>query len=175
MQKQYLRYTWANKKLSRGKSKIHGEGVFANEVIAKDEKIMEFGGELVSCAEAFSGKYRSHSIWPVGEDLYLALPMSDTHISLDEYLNHSCDANSWLCDEVTLVAKRKIDRGEEINLDQGTWNFEDDFYADNQEPCSCAALECRHVLTKNDWKIPNVQERYRGHFHPMVQKMIDSL
>ena len=131
---------------------------------------MEFGGQLVSHEQAFSGNYRSRSIWMVGPDLFLALPKSDTGQSLDEHLNHSCNANTWLEDEVTLVAKRDIEAGEEITLDQGTWNFEDAAYTDNQEPCFCGASDCRHVLTENDWKIPEVQERYKGHFHPMIQK-----
>lgn len=174
MPRQYLRYTWASPKLRAAKSAIHGDGVFAAEKIARGEKIMEFGGELISREQAFSGNYRSRSIWMVGQDRFLALPKSDTQASLDENLNHSCDANAWLEDEVTLTAKRDIAAGEEITLDQGTWNFEDSAYTDNREPCSCGAANCRGVLTENDWKIPDVQERYKGHFHPMLQKMIDS-
>ncbi len=173
MQRQYLRYTWASQKLTSDKSDIHGEGVFADQKIAKGEKVMEFGGERISREQAFSGNYRSRSIWIVDQDLFLALPKTDTQISLDENLNHSCDANAWLEDEVTLTALREIKPGEEITLDQGTWNFEDSAYTDNKEPCSCGTARCRHILTENDWKIPAVQERYKGHFHPMIQKMID--
>lgn len=173
MDREYLQRSWINPKLVSRKSDIHGEGVFTNEKISKGEKLMEFGGELVSRQEAFSGNYRSRSIWIVYPDYYLALPNSDKEISLDENLNHSCDANSWLADEVTLVAKRDIKLGEEVTLDQGTWNFEDSNYTDNQDSCFCQAANCRHNLTENDWKIPDVQERYRGYFHPIIQKMID--
>ncbi len=175
MENQYLSRTWINPKLKAGKSPIHGDGVFAGEKILERERVMEFGGELISKEEAFSGNYRSRSVWIVDENSYLALPKSDTQESLDENLNHSCDANTWLIDEVTIVAKRDIEAEEEITLDQGTWNFEDNAYTDNEEPCSCGAKGCRKVLTENDWKIPNVQERYKGHFHPMIQKMINSV
>ena len=173
MEKQYLLRTRVNPKLKAGKSKIHGDGVFTNEKIYEGEKIMEFGGSLISKKEAFSGNYRSRSVWIVSPDHYLALPKSDTEESLDEKINHSCDANTWLIDEVTIVAKRYIEVGEEITLDQGTWNFEDNAYTDNKEPCFCGAKDCRKILTENDWKIPSVQERYWGHFHPLIQKMID--
>lgn len=173
MKNQYLSRTWINPKLKAGKSKIHSEGVFTGEKISEGEKVMEFAGELISKEEAFSGNYRSRSIWIVDTDRYLALPKSDTKESLDENINHSCDANTWLIDEVTIVAKRDIETGEEITLDQGTWNFEDVAYTDNKEPCSCGAKDCRKVLTENDWKIPSVQEKYKGHFHPLIQKMID--
>ncbi len=175
MPRNYLRYTWTSPKLKSGKSPIHGDGVFAVEKIAEGEKIMEFGGEIISKKQAFSGNYRSKSIWIVGEDKYLALPYTDTRISLDENLNHSCDANTWLEDEVTVVARREIVPGEEITLDQGTWNFDDKAYVDNQEHCSCGQPDCRRILMENDWKLDKVQDRYKGHFHPMIQKMIDSL
>jgi len=172
MSRNYLRYTWVSPKLAPDKSTIHGEGVFAKEKISVGEKVMEFGGELISREQAFSGNYRSRSVWIVDTDQYLALPNSDAQESLDENLNHSCDANTWLTDEVTLVARRDIGSGEEITLDQSIWNFEGS-YTDNEEPCSCGAVNCRKVLTKDDWKIPSVQEDYKGHFHPMLQKMID--
>ena len=174
MPRQYLRYTWVSPKLTSGKSKIHGDGVFATRKITRGEKVMIFGGEFISREQAFSGNYRSRSIWPVDLGHYLALPKSDTRESLDENLNHSCDANTWLIDEVTIIAKKDIETGEEITLDQGTWNFEDSAYTDNQESCSCGTESCRYVLTESDWKLPDVQERYRGHFHPLVQKLIES-
>ncbi len=174
MPRQYLRYTWVSPKLKSGKSAIHGDGVFADQKIAVGEKVMEFGGERISREQAFSGNYRSRSVWMINKDLFLALPKTDTHVGLDENINHSCDANTWLEDEVTLTARREIEPGEEITLDQGTWNFEDSAYTDNKEPCSCGTARCRHIVTENDWKILDVQERYRGHFHPMVQNMVDA-
>jgi len=174
MNKGYLKRSWINPMLVSGKSKIHGEGVFTKEKISKGEKLMEFGGENISRDKVFSGDYRSRSIWTVDKDTFLALSISDAEESLDEHLNHSCDPNSWLEDEVTLVARRDIEPGEEITLDQGTWNFEYKDYTDNQEMCHCGADICRHVLTENDWKITEIQERYQGHFHPIIQaKLLD--
>jgi len=134
---------------------------------------MEFGGEFISRGLAFSGNYRSRSIWMIDDNNFLALPNSDSQESLDENINHSCDANTWLADDVTLVAKSDIEAGEELTLDQGTWNFDDKAYVDNQEPCSCGQPDCRHILTENDWKLKTVQERYKGHFHSMIQGRID--
>src|SRR3989338_695394 len=108
MSKDYLKRSWINPKLVSRKSEIHGEGVFANEKIVEGEKLMEFGGEKVSRDKVFSGNYRSRSIWIIDKDIFLALPISDAGESLDEYLNHSCDPNSWLQDEVGLIAKRDI-------------------------------------------------------------------
>jgi uncharacterized protein len=131
---------------------------------------MEFGGVVVHKSEADT--YRSQSIWPIDSEHYIGLPISDTEDSLDEFLNHSCDANVWLIDEVTLMAKRDITAGEEITLDQGTWNYEDATYTENNVPCNCGTSVCRTTLTPQDWQRPDVQERYRGHFHPLVQNLL---
>lgn len=171
--KTYLPRTWVSPKLVPGKSKIHGDGVFAAVPIARGEKLMEFGGLTISGSEAESEIYRVRSIWMLDEDKYLGLLESDSEPSLDENLNHSCDANAWLADEVNLLARKDIQAGEEITLDHGTWNFDESNYAWDQELCSCGAAGCRNNLTENDWQLSDVQERYRGHFHPFVQRMIE--
>ena len=40
---------------------------------------------------------------------------------------------------------------------------------------AAARKMCRGKLTENDWKRADVRTRYRGHFHPEVQKRIDAL
>jgi hypothetical protein len=171
--REYLPRSWINPKLTGGPSKIHGDGVFTTAPISAGEKLMEFGGENITAEETVSGAYRECSIWLAQEGSYLALPESDTDPSLDENLNHSCDPNAWLADEVTLVARRNIAVGEEITLDQGTWNFDEAEYTWDDSSCSCGARDCRKRLTEKDWTRSDVQARYRGHFHPVVQTMID--
>jgi SET domain-containing protein len=168
--KSYLPRSAIHPKVVAGRSRINGTGVFARDAIAKGERVMVFGGEVLTREQALSGDYRIRSIRPVDENTFLGLPESDPDIGLDEYLNHSCDANTWLEDEVTLVAKRDIAAGEEITLDQGTWNIEDPYISD-LAPCSCGAPDCRGELTEKDWKRADVQERYRGHFHPMIRRL----
>jgi hypothetical protein len=170
----YLPRSWVSAKLIGGTSRIHGRGVIAAEPIAKGERLMEFGGLAISAADIETDLYRARSIWLAVDEIYLALPEGDPTPSLDENLNHSCDANAWLDDEVTLSARRDIAAGEEITLDQGTWNFDDDEYVWDQDRCTCGAAACRKSLTNDDWARPDVQERYRGHFHPRVQQMIDT-
>ncbi|HXL99501.1 MAG TPA: SET domain-containing protein [Rhizomicrobium sp.] len=173
--KNYLPRSWINPKLAPGPSRIHGEGVFATAPIRCGEKLMEFGGLPLSSEDIATELYRERSVWKVGDDLFLALPHSDTTPSLDENLNHSCDANGWLDDEVTLCARRDIRTGEEITLDHGTWDFEEDGYLWDRDRCSCGAAQCRKLLGKDDWQLAAVQERYKGHFHPFVQQLIDAM
>jgi hypothetical protein len=172
--KTYLPRSWISPKLVPGKSAIHGVGIFAAVPIARGEKLMEAGGVPINGEEAASDSYRVRSIWMVDADRFLALPISDTAPSLDENLNHSCDANCWMTDEVTFVARYDIPAGAEITLDQGAWNFEESsWYTEDDAPCSCGAADCRGELTVFDWRRPDVQARYAGHFHPLVQKLLD--
>jgi len=171
--KTYLSRSWVNPKLVAGQSLIHGDGVFAAEPIACGEKLMEFGGEKIAQRELDTGGYRECSVWMVADDAYLALPVSDPEPSLDENLNHSCDANAWLVNAVIIVARRDIAAGEEITLDQGTWNFDETEYTWDRANCGCGTPDCRGSLTENDWTLASVQQRYQGHFHPIVQKLID--
>jgi hypothetical protein len=169
----YLPRSWISPKLIPGQSNIHGNGVIAAMPIAAGEKLMEFGGEIISPDDFETDVYRMRSIWQVGEGVYLALREDDPEPSLDENLNHSCDPNSWLDDEVTLVARRAIEAGEEITLDQGTWNHDEDEYVWDQDHCSCGAAHCRKTLTHNDWQRADLNERYKGHFHPCLQRMME--
>ncbi len=168
----YLKRSWVSPKLVAGASRIHDEGVFASAPIARGEKLMEFGGERIAREQTGSDDYHARSVWLTREGFYLARPASDGGISLDEHLNHSCDANAWLADDVTLVARRDIAAGEEITLDQGTWNFDDAEFTWDGAGCGCGAKDCRGALTENDWALAAVQERYRGHLHPAVQELI---
>jgi hypothetical protein len=170
----YLARSWISPKLAGGPSRIHGVGVLATEPIAAGEKLMEFGGEKITAAQANGDDYRARSVWIVADDAYLGLRIDDPHPSLDENLNHSCDPNAWLIDEVTMVARHNIAAGEEITLDQGTWNFDEDEYTWDRDACGCGSCDCRKTLTQNDWMLDALQERYKGHFHPIVQMMIDN-
>jgi uncharacterized protein len=169
--RRYLPRTWVSPKLAGGRSRIHGKGVFARAKVGRGEKLMEFGGLVVTQADIDTELYRARSVWIVGENRYLALPESDPEPSLDENLNHSCDPNAWLADEVSLVARRAIAAGEEITLDQGTWNFDEDEYIWDRDHCTCGAELCRKVLTHNDWKRPDLRKRYAGHFHPFLLQL----
>jgi hypothetical protein len=173
MTRTYLPRSWIHPALFGGPSQIHDEGVFTTQPIARGEKLMEFGGARIDTEQASSEDYWARSVWIVTDGVYLARPITDESASLDENLNHACDANAWLADEVTLVARRDIAAGEEITLDQGTWNFDDAEFTWDGALCSCGVTDCRGALTENDWQLAAVQQRYAGHFHPVIQAMID--
>ena len=83
-------------------------------------------------------------------------------------LNHSCDPNTWFVGD-TLVTRRAVPSDEELTYDYATGD-------ELERPlfCHCETYRCRQVVEPDDWRIPQLQQRYGGHFAPSVQKLIDA-
>jgi hypothetical protein len=70
------------------------------------------------------------------------------------------------------TAWRDIAAGEEITTDLAYCEATPDYCL---EPCNCGSSLCRGRVTGNDWKLPALQERYRGYFTPYIQRLIQAL
>jgi hypothetical protein len=82
--------------------------------------------------------------------------------------NHSCDPNlGWSGPD--LVALRDIAAGEELTHDYATSVTTDGFLL----RCNCGSMRCRGLIEGDDWRIPQLRQRYRGRFAPDVQRRID--
>eukprot|EP01080_Neovahlkampfia_damariscottae_P005128 gene5128-8726_t len=95
--------------------------------------------------------------------------VKDVEKDYSVYCNHSCDPNNWYEGEGLFTAIRDIQAGEEITYDYAT----SETYDTTIEKCLCGAKNCRTYVTCNDWKIPEIREKYKGHFAPFIQKMIE--
>lgn len=173
--KRYLEHSFLDSRLYTAKSKINGTGIFTNAPIKKDEIVMIWGGVPIPKKNFDDTKYRFMSVVPIDDHTYLGLPIEDTTESIDEYLNHSCDSNTWMKDNVTVIARRNIKKGEEITLDSCLWDNDQEYEYLEEGFCACKSIYCRKKLTPKDWMISDVQERYSGHFSPYIQKKIDTL
>jgi hypothetical protein len=83
-------------------------------------------------------------------------------------LNHSCDPALGWGDEQTLVAIRDIAAGDELTLDYATVIDDPQFAM----VCHCETYRCRQMIEGSDWQIPQLQQRYRGHWHPRIASRI---
>jgi uncharacterized protein len=146
-----------------GRSAIDGSGLFARHALAEGEMVLVLGGTVIDDAEL--ARLSRHSSLAVGEGINLLQADDDPA----RYGNHSCDPNLWLADEVTLVARRRIEAGEELTVDYATMTV-----APWQMECRCGAADCRGVVTGDDWRRLDLQERYRGRFSPFVDARISS-
>jgi hypothetical protein len=67
-------------------------------------------------------------------------------------------------------ARRYIGAGQEQTNDYATTTAEAGFLM----RCSCASPPCRHVVTGDDWRRPELQARYGGHWVPALLARIRS-
>lgn len=113
-------------KIVRGKSRVHGFGVFAAEPIPKNTRIIEYAGELVrndeEC-EAREERYLAEGcIWVFKVNRAWS---RDAAVggNIARFINHSCAPNCWfeVVDKTIWIrAGRAIKRGEELTYDYKT-------------------------------------------------------
>ena len=167
--KEYSRTSWIDPRVEVRPSPIEGKGTFTLQAITEGETVFIWGGTVFTQAEIRTGKARKHSVAEIGEGLYLASPLDEPESS-DDFMNHSCDPNIWMQDEVTLVARRDIESGEELTADYAMWSTDPDWVL--HKPCDCGSPLCRKRITGNDWKLEALQGRHRDHFSPYINERI---
>ena len=84
-------------------------------------------------------------------------------------VNHACDPNlGWVGD--VLVTLRDVTAGEELLVDYATGTADPAYLL----RCHCASYRCRQMVEGTDWQIPQLRQRYAGHWAPAVQALIDA-
>ena len=153
-------------------SQIHGEGVFTTQPIDEGDVVIVWGGLVLSHKDFYAGDGLRHTNVGIDEGVFLAERPGE-ELTLDDYMNHSCEPNLWLVDEVTLVAKRNIEPREELTIDYAI-ELSDENYV-MSHPCNCGAKKCRRIVTGKDWRLPEVQRVNQGHFSPFINRRIEHL
>jgi len=149
-------------------SYIHNLGLFANAAIAREETVAVLGGTTLTNREV-DEKIRN------GERYDGVVLDRDKNLNIAPrdwpgiYGNHSCDPNLWMKDRVTIIARRNIRPGEELTTDYAMYTISPDWSME----CNCGSSLCRRLITGNDWKLPELRARYRGHFSPVIEKLIE--
>lgn len=148
--------------------------MFARELIREGETVSIVGGMVITQAEfeAFQAGHSRYNAIQIDEDLHLVEQVEITE-TLEGSMNHSCDSNVWMADEVTLVTRQDVPAGEELTVDYALFTVQPSWVLDS--PCHCGSPYCRHTITGNDWKRKDVQERYRDHFSPFINRQIENL
>ena len=144
-----------------------GRTLVAREAVEADQVVVVFGGEVVHESQlgALSPAERLLTL-QVEEALYLVSRADGAA----DWVNHSCDPNCGLRGQITLVAMRRLEPGEEICFDYAM----SDGTPYDQFACGCGAKTCRGEVTGEDWSRPELWERYQGYFSPYLQRRIDA-
>src|SRR5262249_39801756 len=103
----------------------------------------------------------------IADGLFLAPVTEDEFEHLMMFLNHCCEPNVGVQGQIVFVAMRDIAVGEELTLDYATIDQDAEPMA-----CRCGSRSCRGLITRDDWKKPELQEKYGGYFAwHLLQKM----
>jgi SET domain-containing protein len=160
-------------------SNIEGNGVFTTVPIKAGEIVERFQGEIIPTSQLAAieerGLYHCSIAISETESLLVALfdpRQTEADVAVGSGVggfNHSCDSNLWMRDAVTVEARRDIEAGEELTLDDALVSTEEWI----QENCRCGTAVCRGTPTGRDWRLPEVQQRYAGHFSPFLNERIE--
>jgi hypothetical protein len=137
--------------------------VFARQAIQAGELLAVFGGDIVPGAEIGERRFALQ----VDEDLFVVSGVEGA----GDWFNHSCEPNAGLRGQLSLVAMRTIESGEEVCYDYAM----SDGSAYDEFTCACGSPLCRRDVTGDDWRRPELWARYQGHFSPYLQLRIDRL
>lgn len=142
--------------------------MWAIDMISCGELVAVFGGEVVT----------ADTLATLPDDLRrITLQVDDDAFMVTgregpaDWINHSCNPNTGLAGQVSLVAMRDILPGEELSFDYAM----SDGSSYDEFPCSCGSINCRGRVSGDDWRNPELWRRYRGHFSPYLQRRIDAL
>jgi SET domain-containing protein len=152
-----------------------GKGLFAGEKIKKGDLVIIFGGYVMSHEEERGlGEGMTDFAHMIHEDFVFGV-RDRSRITKTDYVNHSCNPSCGFSGEITFVALRDIEVGEEITFDYATVIMRtlNNKYIYNFK-CECGGPSCRGYVTQDDWSIRELQEKYKGYFQPYIQKVIDS-
>jgi len=104
--------------------------------------------------------------FPVNDGLYT---ISSDDLEDWEPLNHSCEPNIWYGEnELTLVAMRNIEAGEELMIDYCLFSSDKEL----EFECACGHKECRKKVTGQDYQKKDLIKKYQGHFYIPVQNKV---
>ena len=159
---------WISPSTEIRQSSIGGKGLYAIKPISEGELVVVWGGDYVNYKEAEKAKQSGHLVMQWDEDLY---SVEDRGEGTGYFVNHSCEPNLWMEGAYALVAMRDIGKGEELTADYAVWEADENYIS--KWDCNCGSTKCRGKLTGMDWQGPQLQERYKGHFSPLLNKRIE--
>ena len=163
---------WSHPQVSVMRSSIEGRGLVATADLPAGVIILRMSGHLVSTDELAKLIEQANAdpmqtyvdSLTIYEGVHLVLsPGSVAHFG-----NHSCDPNLWHVGPYEIATRRAVVNGEELTIDYGTQSGADGFSMD----CRCGSALCRGMVTSSDWRLPELQARYRHHWVPALEARI---
>lgn len=168
-----FKFYWMNPKLEVKNSTVGGKGTFAKENIHKGERLLVMGGYIITNMDELDlpEEYNDNGL-QVAEDLVLST-RDEYHLGGINFFNHSCNPNAGINGQIFLVAMRDLSVGEEVVFDYAMTLYRSGY--DYSMTCLCGSINCRGIITDQDWKIPELQKKYNGYFQYYLQEKINQI
>ena len=152
--------TYRSPKIEVRYGTLAGRGVVALEDIARDEVVAIKVGHVVHRDEIDAiTEAAGDMALQIEDEFYLSPRSRDEVHDMSVFINHSCDPNVGFRGQVVYVAMRDIAAGEELCHDYAM-ERSDHYTLD----CHCGSSLCRGKVTGDDWKLPELQQRYGKYF-----------
>lgn len=127
----------SNKNIFVQKSRIHGRGVFAKKDFNPGDFICYIKGERHFKVNKDIKDALANPDWVgIGHNIWI------DPIPPYKFLNHSCDSSGSIKGAVTIVARKRIKKGDEVTLDYSLIE-EDPLW---EMRCSCGVKDCRKIV-----------------------------
>jgi uncharacterized protein len=149
------------------RSGVDSRGLVAREPFRAGEVVIVLAGMHATAAQAEALVARNAAAprpIMVDDDAYLLQAPDDEAA----YASHSCDPSIWFDQGSSLLTRREIGVDEELTIDYATMIGDPRW----QLACQCGSACCRGMIGGEDWKRPDVQARYAGHFAPGIARSV---
>jgi len=145
-----------------------GKGLFAKEFILQGEIIAIKNGHFVDAHEAniLDRELGDFSL-QISDDLFICPKTKEEIEDTAIFINHSCDPNIGMDGQISYVAMRNIQEGEELCLDYAMA-----MTTAYKLHCNCGSAKCRKLISGEDWKLKELQNRYDKYFAWFIYKKI---
>ena len=161
------KFYWLNPKLEvrkTNKYEKNGKGTFTKKDIKKGENVLVAGGYIMTLEEEskLPPPLNDYGM-QIGENLVLCINKKGDTNGLN-FFNHSCDPNIGIAGQIYFVAMRDIKAGEEVVFDYAMVLYHVEGSNPYKVKCLCGSKNCRGFITDNDWKIKELQKKYKNYF-----------
>ncbi|MEK6896996.1 MAG: SET domain-containing protein-lysine N-methyltransferase [Nanoarchaeota archaeon] len=161
------KHRWITPKAKSSKSKIEGLGVIAIENISKGEIVGILGGIIIPISDISDYWKKMGHVGIQIDDSFWIAPTSRKELEETGVFNHSCEPNCGFSNQITLIAIKDINKGEELTFDYAFSESKMDEFK-----CNCGSENCRKIIKQTDWKNLVIQKRYLKYFSPYLKNKI---
>ena len=161
--------SYVSSKVERREISDRGYGLFAKEFISKGEIVSISGGVIITKSQFEEIRNQGFDYaYHITEDL-LICPLNPTDPSDDWRMNHCCEPNCGLDGNIVFIAIKDIQKDEELTYDYCMTETNTEYRMN----LFCNRSTCRKVFSGDDWKIPEIQKKYKNYFSSYIKKLID--